>query len=147
MMDADVRIGLAVDGSASNDSGHMLAEARQAALFRVVKLGATVMSAEEALWLGTRGGAAVLGRDEIGYLSPGMAADLIGVRLDRLDFAGAQADPPATLLFCTPPTVDLAIINGRVVFQDGRLLGLELSETMAHYNKLALELLDSADHA
>jgi 8-oxoguanine deaminase len=107
----------------------------------------THMSAEEALWLGTRGGAAVLGRDEIGYLGPGMAADLIGVRLDRLAFAGAQADPPAALPFRTPPTVNLSIINGRVVFKDGRLLGLELSETMAHHNKLALELLGSADHA
>jgi 8-oxoguanine deaminase len=147
MMDANVRIGLAVDGSASNDSGHMLAEARQAMLLQRVKLGATVMSAEEALWLGTRGGATVLCRDEIGYLAPGMAADLIGVRLDRLAFAGAQADPLAALLFCTPPPVDLSVINGRVVVKEGQLLGLELSETMAHHNKLAQELLGNADHA
>jgi 8-oxoguanine deaminase len=147
MMDADVRIGLAVDGSASNDSGHMLAEARQAMLLQRVKLGATVMSAEEALWLGTRGGATVLGRDEIGYLAPGMAADLIGVRMDRLAFAGAQADPLAALLFCTPPTVDLSIINGRVIVKDGQLLGLELSETVARHNRLAQELLRSTDHA
>jgi 8-oxoguanine deaminase len=147
MMDANVRIGLAVDGSASNDSGHMLAEARQAMLLQRVKLGASAMSAEEALWLGTRGGAAALGRDDIGCLAPGMAADLIGVRLDRLAFAGAQADALAALLFCTPPTVDLSIINGRVVVKDGQLLGLELSETMAHHNRLARELLGNANHA
>jgi cytosine/adenosine deaminase-related metal-dependent hydrolase len=125
----------------------MLAEARQSMLLQRVKLGATVMSAEEALWLGTRGGAAVLGRDKIGYLAPGMAADLIGIRLDRLGFAGAQADPLAALLFCTPPTVDLSIINGQVIVKDGQLLGIELSETMAHHNKLAQELLENADHA
>jgi 8-oxoguanine deaminase len=142
MMDTNVRIGLAVDGSASNDSGHMLAEARQAMLLQRVKLGALAMSAEEALWLGTRGGAAVLGRDDIGYLAPGMAADLIGVRLDRLAFAGAQADPLAALLFCTPPTVDLSIINGRVVVMDGQLLGLNLPETMARHNQLAQDLLE-----
>jgi len=144
MMDANVRIGLAVDGSASNDSGHMLAEARQAMLLQRVKLGATAMSAEQALWLGTRGGAAVLGRDDIGSLGPGMAADLIGVRLERLAFAGAQVDPMAALLFCTPPTVDLSIINGQVVVRDGQLLGLNLPNTMARHNKLAQELLENA---
>ena len=146
MIDANVRIGLAVDGSASNDSGHMLAEARQSMLLQRVKLGATAMSAEEALWLGTRGGAAVLGRGDIGCLAPGMAADLIGVRLDRLAFAGAQADPLAALLFCTPPSVDLSIINGRVVVLDGQLLGLDLFQTMAHHNRLAQELLDNVKY-
>ncbi len=143
MMDSNVRIGLAVDGSASNDSGHMLAEARQAMLLQRVKHGATAMSAKEALWLGTRGGAAVLGRDDIGYLAPGMAADLIGVQLDRLAFAGGQADPLAALLFCTPPSIDLSIIDGRVVVRDGQLLRLNLPDTMAHHNRLAQELLEN----
>jgi 8-oxoguanine deaminase len=140
MVDAGVKVGLAVDGSASNDSGHMLAEARQAMLLQRVKSGASIMSAEEALWLGTRGGAAVLGRDDVGALAPGQAADLIGVRLDRLAFAGAQADPLAALLFCTPPTVDLSIINGRVVVQDGHLSGLDLPATITRHNGLAREL-------
>jgi 8-oxoguanine deaminase len=144
MADAGVKVGLAVDGSASNDSGHMLAEARQAMLLQRVKLGASALGAEETLWLGTRGGAAVLGRDDIGALSPGMAADLIGVRLDRLAFAGAQADPLASLLFCTPPTVDLSVINGRVVVQDGRMIGLDLSATIARHNELAQDLLQRA---
>jgi len=141
MMAAGVKVGLAVDGSASNDSGHLLAEARQAMLLQRVGLGASAMSAEDALWLGTRGGAAVLGRDDIGYLAPGMAADLIGVRLDQPAFAGAQADPLAALLFCTPPTVDLSVINGRVVVRDGQLLGVDLSAVVTRHNALAQELL------
>ena len=144
MMDAGVKVGLAVDGSASNDSGHMLAEARQALLLQRVKLGAPAMSAEDALWLGTRGGAAVLGRDDTGVLAPGMAADLIGVRLDSVDFAGAQADPLAALLFCTPPAVDLSVINGRVIVQDGQITTLDLPTTIARHNQLAKDLLERA---
>jgi cytosine/adenosine deaminase-related metal-dependent hydrolase len=141
MADNGVKIGLALDGSASNDSGHMLAEARQAMLLQRVKLGASAMSAQETIWLGTRGGAAVLGQEEIGHLAPGMAADFIGVRLDRLALAGAQADPLAALLFCAPPTVDLSVIDGQVVVQDGELQGMDLSATIARHNELALELL------
>ncbi len=144
MVDAGVKVGLAVDGSASNDSGHLLAEARQAMLLQRVRLGASAMSAEEALWLGTRGGAAVLGREDIGALAPGLAADFIGVRLDRLAFAGAQADPLAALLFCAPPTVDLSVINGRVVVEGGRLLGVDLPALIARHNELARELLQAA---
>jgi cytosine/adenosine deaminase-related metal-dependent hydrolase len=100
------------------------------------------MSAEEVLWIGTRGGAAVLGQEEIGHLAPGMAADFVGIRLDRLTFAGAQADPLAALLFCTPPTVDLSVINGQVVVQGGELQGLDLAAVIGQHNELAQELLD-----
>jgi 8-oxoguanine deaminase len=144
MVDAGVKVGLAVDGSASNDSGHLLAEARQAMLLQRVEGGSAAMSAEQALWAGTRGGAAVLGREDIGSLAPDMAADFIGVRLDRLGFAGAQADPLAALLFCAPPTVDLSVINGRVVVEGGRLLGLDLTSVVARHNELAAKLLRSA---
>lgn len=144
MLDAGVKVGLAVDGSASNDSGHMLAEARQALLLQRVQRGASAISAKEVLALGTRGGAAVLGRDDIGVLSPGMAADLIGVRTDRLAAAGAQADPLAALLFCAPPQVDLSIINGRIVVEKGQLLGVDLPALVARHNELAQELLDRA---
>jgi cytosine/adenosine deaminase-related metal-dependent hydrolase len=144
MIASGVKVGLAVDGSASNDGGHLLAEARQAMLLQRVNLGASAMSAEDALWLGTRGGASVLGRDDIGYLAPGMAADFIGVRLNQLNLAGAQADPLAALLFCTPPTVDLSVINGRLVVQDGQLLGLDLPVLVDHHNALAQELLVKA---
>jgi 8-oxoguanine deaminase len=144
MIDADVKVGLAVDGSASNDSGHMLAEARQAMLLQRVKLGASALSAEEALWLGTRGGAAVLGRDDIGVLAPGMAADFIGIQLDRLSLAGAQADPLAALVFCTPPTVDLSVIDGEIVVENGRLLGLDLEAAVTRHNQLAKDLIRRA---
>lgn len=144
MMDAGVNVGLGVDGSASNDSSHMLAEARQAMLLQRVKLGASALSAEDALWLATRGGAAVLGRDDVGALAPGMAADFIGVRLDRLAFAGCQADPLAALVFCEPPQVDLSVINGCVVVEDARLRTVDLPTTIAHHNRLAQELLERA---
>jgi cytosine/adenosine deaminase-related metal-dependent hydrolase len=70
-----------------------------------------------------------------------MAADFIGIRLNRLGFAGAQADPLAALVFCTPPSVDLSVINGRIVVEDGRLLTVDLPTTIAHHNQLAYELL------
>jgi cytosine/adenosine deaminase-related metal-dependent hydrolase len=120
----------------------MLGEARQAMLLQRVKGGASALGAEEAIMAATRGGAAVLGRDDIGALSPGMAADFIGVRLDSVALAGAQADPLAALLFCTPPTVDLSVINGRIVIRDGELQGLDLESTVARHNQLALELLE-----
>lgn len=144
MMDAGVNVGLGVDGSASNDSSHMLAEARQAMLLQRVRLGASALSAEEALWLATRGGAAVLGRDDVGALAPGMAADFIGVRLDRLAFAGCQADPLAALVFCEPQQVDLSVINGCVVVEDAQLRTVDLPATIAHHNRLAQELLERA---
>src|SRR5579884_3915302 len=116
---AGARVGLGVDGSASNDSSHMLAEARQALLLHRVTGNPAALSAREALWLATRGGASVLGRDDIGYLAPGMAADFIGYRLDTLELAGgAPHDPLASLVFCHPPRVDLSVINGRVRVQD-----------------------------
>jgi 8-oxoguanine deaminase len=144
MLDASIKVGLGVDGSASNDSSHLLAEARQAMLLQRVERGARALSAEEALWMGTRGGAAVLGREDIGALAPGMAADFIGVRMDRLAFAGAQADPLAALVFCAPAAVDLSVINGRVIVRHGQLLGLELGPVIEEHNRLARELLASA---
>jgi 8-oxoguanine deaminase len=144
LVDAGAKVGLAVDGSASNDAGHMLAEARQAMLLQRVKLGAGAMSAAEALCMATRGGAKVLGRDDIGRLAPGMAADFVGVRLEQLAYAGAQADPLAALVFCAPQQVDVSVIDGRVVVEAGRLLGVDLDDLVAHHNALAKELLATA---
>jgi hypothetical protein len=73
-----------------------------------------------------------------------MAADLIGIPLDRLDAAGAQADPLAALLLCTPPRIDFSIINGQVRVQDGQLLSLDLPATIRHHNELAQQLLERA---
>jgi len=101
------------------------------------------LSAEEALWLATVGGAQVLGRDDIGQLAPGKAADFIGFRLDRLDYAGALHDPLAALVFCTPQRVDLSVINGRVVIEDGHLLTVDLGPVIERHNRIARELVDA----
>mgnify|MGYP000187056441 CR=1 FL=1 len=143
-LDAGVRVGLGVDGSASNDSSHLLAEARMALLLQRVSGNPAGLSAREALWLATRGGAQVLGRDDIGQLAPGKAADFIGIRLERLDFAGALHDPLAALVFCTPQRVDLSVINGRVVVEDGQLLTVDLGPLVERHNRIARELVNGA---
>lgn len=140
-LDAGVPVGLGVDGSASNDSSHLLAEARMALLLQRVGGDPAALSAEEALRLATVGGARLLGRHDIGTLAPGQAADLIAFRLDRLDYAGALHDPLAALLFCAPQRVDLSIINGRQVVQDGQLLTVDLGPVIERHNRLARELV------
>jgi len=144
MLDRDVKVGLAVDGSASNDSSHMLAEARMAMLLQRVQKGAGALSAQEALEMATLGGAAVLGRDDIGSLSPGKAADFIAVNLDRLEYAGAGHDPLGALLFCRPVNVDLSVINGRVVVEKGHIAGLDLERAIARQNEISQEMLKRA---
>jgi 8-oxoguanine deaminase len=143
-LDAAVKVGLGVEGSASNDSSHLLAEARMALLLQRVSGDPAGLSAEDALWLATRGGAAVLGRDDIGQLAPGKCADVIGLRLDRLGYAGALHDPLAALVFCTPQQVDLSVINGKVVVEDGGLLTVDLGSVVERHNQIARELLDAA---
>jgi 8-oxoguanine deaminase len=139
---AGMRVGLGVDGSASNDSSHMLEEARTAMLLQRVAHGAKAMTAKEALRLATRGGAEVLGRDDVGALAPNMAADFIGVRLDSLPLAGgAVHDPLAALVFCRVPNVDLSVIAGRVRVRDGRLVDVDLPALIERHNHLAKELL------
>lgn len=141
-LDAGVRVGLGVDGSASNDSSHLLAEARMALLLQRVSGDPAGLSAEEALWLATVGGAQVLGRDDIGQLVPGKAADFIGFRLNCLDYAGALHDPLAALVFCTPRGVDLSVINGRVVVEDGHLLTVDLGPVIERHNRISQELVE-----
>jgi 8-oxoguanine deaminase len=142
MLDANVRVGLAVDGSASNDSSHMFAEARMALLLQRVAKGASALTVEEALEMGTLGGARVLGRDDLGSLVPGKAADFIGVDMDRLEYAGAAChDPMATLVLCTPPTVDLSVVNGRIVVENGEIPGFDMERAIARQNELAVEMV------
>ena len=142
LWEAGARVGLGVDGSASNDSSHMLAEARQALLLQRVTGNPAALSAREAFWLATRGGAATLGRDDIGYLAPGMAADFIGYRLDTLDLAGgAIHDPLASLVFCHPPKVDLSVINGRVRVLEQQLLDVDLPVLVERHNAIAVGLV------
>lgn len=138
---AGARVGLGVDGSASNDGSHLLAEARQALLLHRVGGDPAGLSAHEALWLATRGGAAVLGRDDVGVLAPGMAADFIAYRLDSLALAGgAPHDPMAALVFCQPPRVDLSVINGRVRVREGELVDVDLPPLIARHNAIARAL-------
>lgn len=141
---AGMRVGLGVDGSASNDGSHMLDEARHAMLLQRVAHGAGAMPAHEALRLATRGGASVLGRDDIGQLAPGMAADFIGVRVDGLATAGgAVHDPLAALVFCRIPNVDLSVVDGRVRVDDGKLIDIDLPALIARHNALARDFVDS----
>lgn len=141
MLDTQVKVGLGVDGSASNDSGHLLAEARQALLLARALGDPAAISAREALRMATRGGAAVLGRDDIGQIAPGKSADIIAFRLDGLGMAGAQSDPVAALVFCTPPAVDLSIINGAIVVEDGHLLTADLPVLIEKHNQLSAALI------
>ncbi|HLZ21213.1 MAG TPA: 8-oxoguanine deaminase [Ktedonobacterales bacterium] len=139
---AGARVGLGVDGSASNDGSHLLGEARQALLLHRVQGDPAAVTADEVLWLATRGGAAVLGRDDIGMLSPGMAADFIGFRLDTLALAGgAVHDALAALVFCQPPNVDLSVINGRVRVREGHLLHADVPRLIERHNALARALV------
>ena len=139
---AGARVGLGVDGSASNDGSHMLSEARQALLLHRVGGDPKGLTALQALRLATRGGAEVLGRDDIGQLVPGMAADFVGFSTDTLGMAGgAVHDPLAALVFCQPQGADLSVIDGRVLVRDGELLGVDLPAMVARHNAIARCLL------
>lgn len=144
MIDAGMSVGLGVDGSASNDSGHMLGEVRQAMLLQRVGFGPDAMTARQALEIATLGGAKVLNRDDIGALKPGMAADIALFNLDQINFAGAWHDPVAALVFCTPSNTDYSIINGRVVVREGNLTSIDLPVVMARHNRLAMDLAEVA---
>jgi cytosine/adenosine deaminase-related metal-dependent hydrolase len=155
MLNAGVKVGLGVDGSASNDGNHLLAEARQAMLLSRVNdesfamyesAGAggpsMALSAYEALWIATRGGASVLNRDDIGQIAPGMSADLIALNLNRVDYAGAMHDPLAAMLFCAPRGVDFSMINGRVVVNEGQLATLALGPIIERHNAISKRMIN-----
>jgi len=142
MLDAKVKVGLGVDGSASNDSGHLLNEARQAMLLQRVGGNPAALSARQALEIATLGGSSVLGRDDTGAIAPGMAADFVAFRLDSIGFAGAQHDPVAALVFGQSPQVDVSVINGRVVVKDGHLLTTDLPLLIEQHNTLSKRLID-----
>ncbi len=142
MRAAGVPVGIAVDGSASNDSGHLLGETRQAMLLARVGFGPAAMSARQALELATLGGAKILGRDDIGALAPGMSADVVAFATGGIDLAGAAVhDPVASLLFCTPQYIRHSVINGKVVVSDGQLLPVDLPALVEQHNRLARELV------
>lgn len=138
-----VRVGLAVDGSASNDSSHMLAEARQAMLLARLAnapAGDDQLTARQALELATSGGAEVLGRDDVGRLRPGLAADVIAVDLERVEYAGARHDPLAAVVFCASGRVDHSWVGGRLVVANRRLVGVDEAALVEDHNRLAAQL-------
>lgn len=141
LLDRGAAVGLGVDGSASNDGAHLLGEARQAMLLQRVLGNPAALSAQEALELATLGGAAVLGRDDIGALAPGMAADFIGLKLNRLPYSGALHDPLAAIIFCAPQGVDFSVINGRVRVQEGQIVGLDTADLTARHSAASRRLL------
>jgi cytosine/adenosine deaminase-related metal-dependent hydrolase len=160
MRSAGVRVGLGVDGSASNDASHLLGEARQALMLARVAPARqgepssvnnepfppfagdpAAMSARDALEIATLGGASVLGRDDVGVLAPGMSADFIAFDLNRVAYAGAQTDPVAAVVMCQPALVDWSIINGRVVVEDGALTTMDLPPLIARHNAISRAMI------
>jgi 8-oxoguanine deaminase len=144
MLKKGVRIGLGVDGSASNDGADMLGEARQALLLARVGHGPDALTAREALNLATRGGAQVLGRRDIGHLAVGMAADLAVWDVRQIEYAGAQHDLLAALVFCAPRRTKHTVVNGRVIVKDGQLCTADLPIIIETQAKLARALLSGS---
>jgi cytosine/adenosine deaminase-related metal-dependent hydrolase len=141
MLAQGVSVSLGVDGSASNDSSHLLAEGRQAFLLQRVAQGPAALSTREALWMLTQGGAAVLGRDDLGALAVGKSADMVGFMLDRLPYAGALHNPLAAVILCAPQTVELSVVAGKVVVNEGRLVGLDLPPLIERHNRMTRNML------
>jgi 8-oxoguanine deaminase len=145
MLERGVAVGLAVDGSASNDSSDMLGEVRNCLLANRVKWGAGAMSAIQSLELATRGGARVLGRDDIGSIEIGKAADLILIEIDRLGYAGAMHDPLAAVVLCGDShIVHTSIINGEVIVENGKLGRVDEAELVERANRIASDMIARA---
>jgi len=153
MLTMGVNVGLGVDGSASNDSSHLLGEARLAMLLARLDAGLRgasrsgdeappLMSARQALEVATRGGAAVLGREDIGALAEGKCADLFAIDLNRLDYAGALHDPVAAALFCAPQKVDLNIVGGKIIVKEGQMVTVDVPNLVKKHNQAAERLLE-----
>jgi cytosine/adenosine deaminase-related metal-dependent hydrolase len=151
---AGVKVGLGVDGSASNDGSHLLGEVRQAMLLSRLKEGINgfslsndpnrkLMTARTALELATRGGAAVLGRTDIGSLEAGKCADFCAINLNRLDYAGALHDPVAAVVFCQPVRVDFTVAGGKFVVKEGQLVSIDEHKQVEKHNQAAKHLLES----
>ena len=141
MRDAGVKVGLGVDGSASNDAGNLVAEARQAMLLQRVARGADAMGVREALEIATLGGARVLGRDDCGALVPGMRADVAVWDMNGVESAGAW-DPVAALLLCGPTRVRDLFVEGKQVVRGGEMVTIDLPRVVERQNRLAARLME-----
>ncbi len=142
MLAQGVPVGIGVDGAASNDASNLLQETRTAFLMaRVRDCDAAAMTAREALEIATRGGARVLGRDDIGYLAPGMSADFIAFNIDTPALVGSHHDVVAALIFCQPPSVDYSFIHGKKVIDQGHLMTIELEQLIENCNRQAAAIV------
>ncbi len=139
MRDAGVPVGLGVDGSASNDAGNLVAEARQAMLLQRVVQGADAMSAREALYIATRGGAEVLGRPDCGQIAVGKRADLAIWDVSGVESAGSW--DPAALLLAGPTRVKHLLVEGRQIVRDGHVTTIDLPRVVERQNALARALM------
>ncbi|MFC1521082.1 8-oxoguanine deaminase [Elusimicrobiota bacterium] len=143
-LNAGVCVSLGVDGSASNDASDMLGEVRQCMLVHRVKTGVDSMTARDALRIATRGGAKALGRDDIGSIEPGKAADIAVFDLDRIDFAGACHDPLASIVFAgASHRAKWVIANGKIVVKNGMLVNINEQKLVKQANKAALKLANN----
>jgi len=141
MLKRGIKIGLGVDGSATNHTSNLMQEVRAALMMQRTTFGADAISPTQALEIGCLGGARVLRRDDIGALAPGKCADLIGYDTRRLTFAGGLHDPLAGLVFCDAGHVDLSIVNGRLRVVRGQLVGVDLAPLIQRQNRLAADLV------
>jgi len=164
-MAAGVRVGLGVDGSASNDASNILLEARQAMLLARLKMGLLPpdgphkrfllpqshplragewMTAREALELATLGGARVLGRSDIGALEVGRCADFFTLDLNTIGFAGGLNDPVAAVLFCAPQAAKTTVINGQIIVEDGEIAGMDMAPLIEEHNRWSQRLAEAS---
>ncbi|MBN1268760.1 MAG: 8-oxoguanine deaminase [Kiritimatiellae bacterium] len=146
LLDRGVKVGLAVDGSASNDASSMVREMQLALLIHRVGTAVDAMPPERVLHLATRGGAAILGRDEIGRLAVGSAADIAMFRLDRIDFAGAMHAPASAILFCgSGIRADYTIVAGEVLVEGEKLVHMNEQELFHRANEIAEKMISDAE--
>lgn len=143
MKNTSIRIGLAVDGSSSNDTGNFLMEIRNALLLQRVRYGSNAITSREILKIATLGGASIFNMEkEIGSIEIGKAADLIGFNLEkRLEFAGGLHDPIGSLVFCDAKRVDFSMINGEVLIYDGDFTRINIEEVVKKQNEISRKLV------
>ncbi|HZT96279.1 MAG TPA: 8-oxoguanine deaminase [Chloroflexota bacterium] len=144
LLRAEVAVGLGVDGSASNDSGYFPGEIKQSLLMARTRDGVDAMTARQALWLATRGGAAALGRDDIGHLCRGACADISMFRLDRIQYTGAERDPAGAFVLCGPARASHVFVHGRQVVRDGQLTSLQEDDLARRHRQASSRLLRRA---
>jgi 8-oxoguanine deaminase len=144
MLSMGIRVGLGVDGSASNDSSDMLAEMRNCFLLHRLMGGGGAMRAREVIDIATQGGASLLARDDIGNIAVGMAADIIGIDVSGISYAGALHDYIASIVICGGShTVDFSIVNGVVVVRDGRLTRVDEAEVVRRADTAARRMISA----